>query len=40
MPFIRVQSSQLKGIHIPVELVPLAIDEFPQGSSHLVLPGS
>lgn len=26
---IRVQSSQLKGIHIPVELVPLAIDEFP-----------
>ncbi len=26
---IRVQSSQLRGIHIPVELVPLAIDEFP-----------
>ncbi len=26
---IRIQSSQLKGIHIPEELVPLAIDEFP-----------
>lgn len=26
---IRVQSSQLQGIHIPKELVPLAIDEFP-----------
>ncbi len=26
---IRVQSSQLKGIDIPEELVPLAIDEFP-----------
>ncbi|MDH3326319.1 MAG: 3-phosphoshikimate 1-carboxyvinyltransferase [Gammaproteobacteria bacterium] len=26
---IRVQSSQLKGIQIPEELVPLAIDEFP-----------
>lgn len=26
---IRIQSSQLKGIHIPIELVPLAIDEFP-----------
>ncbi|SSC10384.1 3-phosphoshikimate 1-carboxyvinyltransferase [thiotrophic endosymbiont of Bathymodiolus puteoserpentis (Logatchev)] len=26
---IRIQSSQLKGIYIPVELVPLAIDEFP-----------
>ena len=26
---IRVKSSQLRGIHIPSELVPLAIDEFP-----------
>ncbi len=26
---IRIQSAQLKGIHIPEELVPLAIDEFP-----------
>ncbi len=26
---IRVRSSQLKGIHIPEEQVPLAIDEFP-----------
>jgi 3-phosphoshikimate 1-carboxyvinyltransferase len=26
---IRVRSAQLKGIHIPDELVPLAIDEFP-----------
>lgn len=26
---IRVRSDQLKGIHIPEELVPLAIDEFP-----------
>lgn len=26
---IRVASSKLKGIHIPEELVPLAIDEFP-----------
>jgi len=26
---IRVKSSQLKGIHVPEELVPLAIDEFP-----------
>jgi 3-phosphoshikimate 1-carboxyvinyltransferase len=26
---IRIQSSQLKGIQIPEELVPLAIDEFP-----------
>lgn len=26
---IHVQSSQLRGIHIPVESVPLAIDEFP-----------
>lgn len=26
---IRVRSAQLKGIHIPEELVPLAIDEFP-----------
>jgi 3-phosphoshikimate 1-carboxyvinyltransferase len=26
---IRVRSSQLKGIEIPPELVPLAIDEFP-----------
>ncbi len=26
---IRVQSSRLKGIHIPIELVALAIDEFP-----------
>ncbi len=26
---IRVQSSKLKGIHIPEALVPLAIDEFP-----------
>ncbi len=26
---IRVQSSNLKGIHIPENLVPLAIDEFP-----------
>lgn len=26
---IRIRSSQLKGIHIPEELVPLAIDEFP-----------
>jgi 3-phosphoshikimate 1-carboxyvinyltransferase len=26
---IRIQSSQLKGVHVPEELVPLAIDEFP-----------
>ena len=26
---IQVQSSELKGIHIPEELVPFAIDEFP-----------
>ena len=26
---IRIRSTQLKGIHIPEELVPLAIDEFP-----------
>ncbi len=26
---IRIRSSKLKGIHIPEELVPLAIDEFP-----------
>jgi 3-phosphoshikimate 1-carboxyvinyltransferase len=26
---IRVRSAQLKGIHVPDELVPLAIDEFP-----------
>jgi 3-phosphoshikimate 1-carboxyvinyltransferase len=26
---IRVRSAQLKGTHIPEELVPLAIDEFP-----------
>ncbi|MBT7840143.1 MAG: 3-phosphoshikimate 1-carboxyvinyltransferase, partial [Candidatus Thioglobus sp.] len=26
---IRIQSSKLTGIHIPEELVPLAIDEFP-----------
>jgi 3-phosphoshikimate 1-carboxyvinyltransferase len=26
---IRVKAAQLKGIHIPAELVPLAIDEFP-----------
>ncbi len=26
---IRVRSAQLKGIHVPEELVPLAIDEFP-----------
>ncbi len=26
---LRVKSSQLKGIHVPEELVPLAIDEFP-----------
>ena len=26
---IRVRSTQLKGIHVPEELVPLAIDEFP-----------
>jgi len=26
---VRVKSSQLKGIHVPEELVPLAIDEFP-----------
>ncbi|MFW2372852.1 MAG: 3-phosphoshikimate 1-carboxyvinyltransferase [Gammaproteobacteria bacterium] len=26
---IRVRSSQLKGIHVPEHLVPLAIDEFP-----------
>jgi 3-phosphoshikimate 1-carboxyvinyltransferase len=26
---IRIQSSKLKGIHIPESLVPLAIDEFP-----------
>jgi 3-phosphoshikimate 1-carboxyvinyltransferase len=26
---IRVKSSHLKGVHIPEELVPLAIDEFP-----------
>lgn len=26
---LRVRSSQLKGIHVPEELVPLAIDEFP-----------
>ncbi len=26
---IRIRSSQLNGIHIPEELVPLAIDEFP-----------
>ncbi len=26
---IRVKSSHLKGIHVPEELVPLAIDEFP-----------
>ncbi len=26
---IRVRSAQLKGIHIPEDLVPLAIDEFP-----------
>jgi len=26
---IRIRSSQLKGIHIPESLVPLAIDEFP-----------
>lgn len=26
---IRIRSAQLKGIHIPEELVPLAIDEFP-----------
>ena len=26
---IRIQSSELKGIHIPESLVPLAIDEFP-----------
>jgi len=26
---IRIQSSELKGIHIPEDLVPLAIDEFP-----------
>lgn len=26
---IRIQSAQLKGIHIPESLVPLAIDEFP-----------
>ena len=26
---IRIQSAQLKGIHIPEKLVPLAIDEFP-----------
>jgi len=26
---IRIQSAQLKGIHVPEELVPLAIDEFP-----------
>jgi 3-phosphoshikimate 1-carboxyvinyltransferase len=26
---IRIQSSELKGIHIPEALVPLAIDEFP-----------
>jgi 3-phosphoshikimate 1-carboxyvinyltransferase len=26
---IRVKSSSLKGVHIPEELVPLAIDEFP-----------
>ncbi len=26
---IKVRSAQLKGIHIPEELVPLAIDEFP-----------
>ena len=26
---VRIQSSQLKGIHIPESLVPLAIDEFP-----------
>jgi 3-phosphoshikimate 1-carboxyvinyltransferase len=26
---IRVRSSQLNGIHVPEELVPLAIDEFP-----------
>lgn len=26
---IRVRSSQLKGIHVPEEFVPLAIDEFP-----------
>jgi 3-phosphoshikimate 1-carboxyvinyltransferase len=26
---VRVRSSQLKGIHVPESLVPLAIDEFP-----------
>lgn len=26
---IRIRSAQLKGIHVPEELVPLAIDEFP-----------
>jgi 3-phosphoshikimate 1-carboxyvinyltransferase len=26
---IRVKSSRLKGVHVPEELVPLAIDEFP-----------
>jgi 3-phosphoshikimate 1-carboxyvinyltransferase len=26
---VRVRSSRLRGIHIPAELVPLAIDEFP-----------
>lgn len=26
---VRVKSSQLKGIHVPEKLVPLAIDEFP-----------
>lgn len=26
---IRIKSAQLKGIHVPEELVPLAIDEFP-----------
>lgn len=26
---VRVRSSRLKGIHVPEELVPLAIDEFP-----------
>lgn len=26
---VRVRSSKLKGIHVPEELVPLAIDEFP-----------
>jgi len=26
---IRVKSSNLKGVHVPERLVPLAIDEFP-----------